>query len=57
MSMGDRKNVLRNSGTDNNEGCSALLTALMKVGTPRLPQGNQRQSLCKELTFQHNYSM
>jgi hypothetical protein len=57
MSMGGMKHILKNSGTDNNEGFAVLLTALMAVGTSRLPQGNQRQNLCNELIFQHNYSM
>lgn len=57
MSMGGMKHVLKNSGADNNEGCAVILTALMEVGTSRLPQGNHRQNLCNELIFQHNYSM
>jgi hypothetical protein len=35
--MRGMKHILKNSGTDNNEGCAVLLTALMEVGTSRLP--------------------
>lgn len=51
------EHILKNSSTENNEGFSILLTAVMEVSLSRLPQEDQRHNLFNTLIFQHNYWM